>query len=536
MKVAIAQLDPTVGDLDGNLDSALEAARTAAERGADLVVYPAHALTGAPLEGLASSAAFVADAEAHLQRFVDACPIDALVSCITLAQQADEDLAEGDEDEFVCVPAVYIVGEGSCEVLSIPVLEDAESCSMVEIDGENIAVLLEDHVASESLLDSAELIVEMSADVFGEQTAAPAAWGAMERLEQLARGNAAFVADVNLCGAADTMVYAGNSTVTAPDGTLVYAAPVADEALFVFDTQTDAAAYDGPDADMEPCAVLWEGIVAGTRDYIRKNGFADVMVGLSGGIDSAVVAAVAADAIGAERVHAVLMPSKYSSEGSITDAQQLVRNFGMDAVTVPINEPVEAFHRVLAEPCGGAVEGLAAENLQARVRTVYLMTLSNAHGWLLLNTGNKSEAAMGFSTLYGDTAGAYAPIGDIYKTDVYALAQWRVEQGPSIPQACIDKAPSAELYPGATDQDRLPPYAQLDDLLCDHIEGNMDAAELVARGHDRAMVESVLRAVRVNEFKRRLEPMAPKVQGCSLTDDRAWPVTNGWRDASADVR
>ena len=528
MKVAIAQLDPTVGDLDGNLASALEAARLAEERGADLVVYPAHVLTGAPLEGLASSAAFVADAEAHLQRFVDACPIDALVSCITLAQQADEDLADGDEDEFVCVPAVYIVGEGSCEVLSIPVLEDADSCSMVEIDGENIAVLLEDHVAPESSLDSVELIVEMSADVFGEQTAAPAAWGAMGRLEQLARGNAAFVADVNLCGAADTMVYAGNSTVTAPDGSLVYAAPVADEALFVFDTQAEAAPYDGADADMEPCAVLWEGIVAGTRDYIRKNGFADVVVGLSGGIDSAVVAAVAADAIGAEHVHAVLMPSKYSSEGSVTDAQQLVRNFGMDSVTVPINEPVEAFHRVLAEPCGGAVEGLAAENLQARVRTVYLMTLSNAHGWLLLNTGNKSEAAMGFSTLYGDTAGAFAPIKDVFKTRVWALArEINREAGfELIPETIITRAPSAELREGQTDQDSLPDYAELDAILARYMEKREDEKTIAREtGLPESLVHRIVTLIHRNEYKRRQSPPGPKVSALAFGRDWRFPIT-----------
>ena len=185
---------------------------------------------------------------------------------------------------------------------------------------------------------------------------------------------------------------------------------------------------------------------------------------------------------------------------------------------------------MLAQACGGSVDGLAAENLQARVRTVELMTIANSHGWLMLNCGNKSEAAMGFSTLYGDTAGAFAPIGDIYKTEVYELAQWRNTHDAVIPQSAIDKEPSAELYEGARDIDRLPPYDKLDELLEAHIEDEMGAAELIEAGFDPELVETVLKTVQANEYKRRSEPIAPHVLGRSFTRDRAWPITNGWVD------
>ena len=205
-------------------------------------------------------------------------------------------------------------------------------------------------------------------------------------------------------------------------------------------------------------------------------------------------------------------------------------NLGITCDVIPITGPLEAFERVLAQACEGSVDGLAAENLQARVRTVELMTIANSHGWLMLNCGNKSEAAMGFSTLYGDTAGAFAPIGDIYKTEVYELAQWRNTHDAVIPQSAIDKEPSAELYEGARDIDRLPPYDKLDELLEAHIEDEMGAAELIEAGFDPELVETVLKTVQANEYKRRSEPIAPHVLGRSFTRDRAWPITNGWVD------
>ena len=242
-----------------------------------------------------------------------------------------------------------------------------------------------------------------------------------------------------------------------------------------------------------------------------------------------------ADALGAEAVHGVLMPSPYSSEGSVTDALQLAENLGIDTVTIPITPALEAFKAMLAEPLGGELKGLALENIQARIRTLELYAFSNDKGWMVINTGNKSEAAMGFSTLYGDTAGAYAPLGDIYKTRIYQLARWRNEVAGRelVPANTLVKPPSAELHPGQRDDQRLPSYEVLDPLLLAHIEGGMGGAELIEHGFDESLVKEVLPTVKRFEFKRRNEPVGPEISGMPLTSGRAWPLTNGWSDPCA---
>ena len=524
MKIALAQLDPCVGDLDANLDAMLLAAQMAARQKAGLLVFPNAVLTGAPIDGLAASETFVRDARAHLERYAAETPVLSLVPGLT----------EVDGSRHRCEIELFTAGGGALDSLGAPAEQEDDACPAISAGGLTIAVLLGRHFAEEVEIDGVDVLVEMCADAFGSPYAAQAACGHLSRLSAIAARCKAHVVTANLCGASDEHVFSGNSTATAPNGSLVHASPIDAAEVFTFDTCAgDAQLFETREqVQLDPVETVWRAVVAGTRAYVRKNGFSDVVVGLSGGLDSAVVATVAADAIGAEHVHGALMPGPYSSEGSLADAAELVRNLGCDSVTVPIAAPLGSFHELLAPVCGGAVEGLAAENLQARLRTVCLMTLSNARGWLLLNTGNKSEAAMGFSTLYGDTAGAYAPIGDLYKSEVYALARWRREKGASIPQACIDKAPSAELYPDAKDSDRLPPYDVLDAVLYDHIEEELGAAELVLSGHEPSLVHDVLRRVQAAEFKRRQEPPAPHVQGCALTAGRAWPVTNGWVDNS----
>ena len=253
------------------------------------------------------------------------------------------------------------------------------------------------------------------------------------------------------------------------------------------------------------------------KEYARNAGFADVVIGLSGGIDSSLVAAMCVDAFGADHVHGVLLPGPYSTDHSVTDAEELACNLGIKTRTVSIKEPYEAFASVLADACGGRLSGLASENTQARCRMVCLMALSNAHGWMLVNTGNKSEAMMGYSTLYGDTAGAFAPIGGIYKTDVYALSRWRNEsaaergEAPPIPDHVLVKPPSAELAPDQQDERSLGvDYAELDDILEAHFEHGMDAEAVAARGHERALVDDVLRRAGAYAFKRALEPPFPQ--------------------------
>ena len=275
---------------------------------------------------------------------------------------------------------------------------------------------------------------------------------------------------------------------------------------------------------------MYAALVLGVRDYVRKNGFGSVILALSGGIDSALTATIAADAVGPDQVHVVLMPSRYSSDHSVTDAEDLAKRQGLHARTVPIRSMVDAFEAELD------LSGLAAENLQARIRGMVLMSLSNQENHLVLTTGNKSELAAGYSTLYGDSAGGFAPIKDVFKTLVWELSRWRNSQAeargetPPIPENSITKPPSAELAPGQMDSDTLPDYAELDAILEGYVEQDMGAAELVAAGHDAALVERVIRMVDRAEYKRRQYPPGPKITPKNFGRDRRLPITNRWRE------
>jgi NAD+ synthase (glutamine-hydrolysing) len=281
---------------------------------------------------------------------------------------------------------------------------------------------------------------------------------------------------------------------------------------------------------LAPLAEVYAALVTGVRDYVRKNGFRSVILGLSGGIDSALTATIAADAIGADRVHVVLMPSRYSTGHSVTDAEDLVKRQGLHARTLPIAPMVEAFDE------GLHLTGLSAENLQSRVRGVILMGLSNQEGHLVLTTGNKSELATGYSTLYGDSAGGFGPIKDVPKTLVWDLARWRNEEAarrgevPPIPENSITKPPSAELAPGQLDTDSLPDYIVLDAILDGYVVQDMAAAELVAAGHDPDLVNRVVAMVDRAEYKRRQYPPGPKITPRNFGRDRRLPITNRWRE------
>lgn len=528
MRIAVAQMNPVVGDLETNLKNAVAAVESAQEVGAKLLVFGSGCVTGLPLGGLAAHEPFMQEAQRHLQALAKASNI----LCLTTCPKAVED------GPGTFTSELFITSGREPHSLGTPTLEQ-RNIPIIDLEGEGIMVLADGHFTADErfngsfdIKQNVSVIVEMAADTCDAPCAAPAANGTLERLQQLARNNHAYVVYANIAGAADDTVFGGGSVAVAPSGELLHACTLTEQELVVFETR-DASPQteDVEEARGEGCDIMWAYLMAAVRDYVHKNGFTDVVVGLSGGIDSAVVAALAADALGAEHVHPVLMPSPYSSEGSVKDALQLARTFQMEALTLPIEKPMRCFHEVLGSACGGEVDGLAAENLQARIRTVYLMTLSNAHGWMVLNTGNKSEAAMGFSTLYGDTAGAYAPLGDLYKTQVYELARWRAAQGPSIPENCITKAPSAELYPDARDDDRLPPYDLLDQILQAHVEEGEGAVLLKERDFDAEVVDTVLRAVSRNEYKRRSEPPAPHLGGVALSAQRAWPITNGWTPA-----
>ncbi len=278
-------------------------------------------------------------------------------------------------------------------------------------------------------------------------------------------------------------------------------------------------------------AEVWDALVLGTRDFVRKNGFADVVIGLSGGIDSALVAAIAVEALGPEHVHGVLMPSRYSSDHSITDAEELADNLGIERRTVPIEPAHVALMGMLEPSFGERPPGLTEENLQSRIRAVILMGLSNAFGWLLLNTGNKSESSVGYSTLYGDSAGGYAVIKDVSKLRVYELCRHRnASAGREIvPESVLLKPPSAELRPDQRDDQSLPPYEVLDPILALYVEGDLAAEDIVARGHDPAVVDRIIKLVDLAEYKRRQSPPGPRVTPKGFGKDRRLPIVNRYR-------
>jgi NAD+ synthase (glutamine-hydrolysing) len=597
LRIALAQVDATVGDLDGNAELIVAWTRRAAERGARVVVFPEMMLTGYPVEDLALRASFVEASIATLHAVAARLEAEGLggIAVVTgyldrrtdlaartgLPAGAPQDAAAliyggrvvitsakhhlpnyGVFDEFR-----YFVPGDTLPVFRLPAA-DGESvdvaiaiCEDLWQDGGPVAVCAR---AGASLL----LVPNASPYERGKDDVR------LDLVVRRAREAHAALAYANMTGGQDELVFDGDSILVAADGTLVARGPQFEEALVVADLDLPAApsgevpgdqpvdAEDGtmitikrvtlPGAGAAPAdrpedtegplwprlsdpAEVYAALVTGVRDYVTKNGFRSAILALSGGIDSALTATIAVDAIGADNVHVVLMPSRYSSGHSVSDAEDLVKRQGVHSAMIPIASIVDAFVAELI-PTGFPETGLPAENLQARVRGVVLMGLSNAGGHLVLTTGNKSELAAGYSTLYGDSAGGFAPIKDVFKTMVWELARWRnaeaARQGmtPPIPENSITKPPSAELAPGQLDTDSLPPYEVLDALLDDYVEKDMGSAELVAAGHDPALVERVIRLVDTAEYKRRQYPPGPKISQKNFGRDRRLPITNRWRE------
>ena len=597
LRIALAQANATVGDLDGNAELIVEWTRRAAARGARVVVFPEMMLTGYPVEDLALRASFVeasiaalhavaarlgaqglggiAVVTGYLDRRADlaprtglpaGAPLDAAALLhggrvvITSAKHHLPNYGVFDEFRYFVpgdtLPVFRVAADGGESVdVAIAICEDLWQ------DGGPVAVCRR---------SGAGLLVVPNASPYerGKDDVR------LDLCVRRAREAGAALAYANMIGGQDELVFDGDSILVAADGVLLARGPQFEEALVVADLDLPAAAPEvpgdqpvdagdgtvitikrvtlppsespgpagAPDAEDRPSwprlsdpAEVYAALVTGVRDYVRKNGFGSVILALSGGIDSALTATIAADAIGPSNVHVVLMPSRYSSEHSVTDAEDLVKRQGLHAVTIPIGSMVDAFSEELA-PAGFPETGLPAENLQARVRGVVLMGLSNAGGHLVLTTGNKSELATGYSTLYGDSAGGFGPIKDVPKTLVWELSRWRNAEAarlgatPPIPENSITKPPSAELAPGQMDTDSLPPYEVLDALLDDYVEKDMGTAELIAAGHDPALVERVVRLVDTAEYKRRQYPPGPKISQKNFGRDRRLPITNRWRE------
>ncbi|WP_127783385.1 NAD+ synthase [Rhodococcus sp. X156] len=569
LRLALAQVNPCVGDLSGNTDLVLEWTRRAVQGGAHVVLLPEMVLTGYPVEDLALRRSFAAASRQAL---------DALAGRLAEAGCGD-----------ACVVVGYLDHDD----------QGARNCAAVLQDGVVQARYTKHHLPNYGVFDEfryfaagddlpvlrvhgLDLGIVICEDIWQDHGPV-AAYGEAgvdlllclngspyERSKDDTRGAlvarraaeaGAAIAYVNLVGGQDELVFDGDSMVVNAAGDVLARAPQFSEHLLLVDVDLAAGgeraqavpgwqlqrvtlspeplpAWEPQQAPVvaalsEP-AEVWGALVTGLRDYVHKNHFASVVLGLSGGIDSAVVAALAVDALGPDAVHGVSLPSSYSSEHSRSDADDLAKRTGLHYRVEPIAPLVDAFVQQLH------LTGLAEENVQARCRGVTLMGLSNAEGHLVLATGNKSELAVGYSTIYGDAVGGFAPIKDVPKTMVWELARWRnaaaAERGetPPIPDASITKEPSAELRPGQLDSDSLPDYAVLDEILARYVEGDASFAEMVADGFDPELVEDVVRKVDRAEYKRRQYPPGTKIGVKAFGRDRRLPLTNSWRERAPE--
>jgi NAD+ synthase (glutamine-hydrolysing) len=585
LRVALAQVDLTVGDLAGNTAVIKEQTAAAAAAGAHLVAFPEMALTGYPPEDLVLRRSFVAASQAALERLASdlaggglgdiAVVVGYLDACQDAAPRVGRPAGEP-QNAAAFIHGGHVVAKYAKHHLpNYGVFDEfryfvpGDRLSVVRLHGIDVAMTICEDLWQDggpiSVCRTAEvgLVININGSPYERNKDDVRC----ELTRKRSTEAGAVLAYVNLVGGQDELVFDGDSIVVAPGGAVLARAAQFHPELLVVDLDLPVAtsditgqvsADDGTNMRVERCTVstepvssydakpsvfvqrlddcaeIWAALVTGVRDYVRKNGFSTVLIGLSGGIDSAVVATIAADALGGDHVHVVGMPSRYSSQGSIDDAEQLARRQGLHWMVFPIGAVVDAYEKTFADV--GGLHGVAEENLQSRIRGTAWMALANEHGHLMLTGGNKSELATGFATLYGDTAGGFGPIKDVPKTLVWELARWRNAfaegrgEQPPIPEQIIDKPPSAELAPGQLDQDRLPPYEVLDPVLVGYVEQDKGREELIALGHDPDVVDRVIRLVDLAEWKRRQYPPGPKISPKNFGRDRRLPITNRWRE------
>nr|WP_296771768.1 NAD+ synthase [Rhodococcus sp. (in: high G+C Gram-positive bacteria)] len=566
LRIALAQTNPTVGDLDDNAKLIVEWTSRAAQDGAQVVLFPEMVTTGYPVEDLALRPSFAAASRGALDALAIALDRAGCGDVVTVVGFLDRDHAGSRNSAAVLFGGAVISRYDKHALPTYRVFDElryfapGRKLSITEVNGFRLGI-----VVCEDIWQPGGPVPAYAAagiDALLCLNASPYERGkdAIRRsvVERRAAEAGVPVVYTNLVGGQDELVFDGGSMVVASDGTLLGRSPEFTEHLLTVDIPAPEAptrsqdhvdgwtitrnalpdllvrGWDSPAPSVaEPLSgeeQVWGALVTGLRDYVHKNGFSSVILGLSGGIDSAVVAAIAVDALGSEAVYGVSMPSQYSSEHSRSDADEFARRTGIDFRTEPITAMVSAFVDQLE------LTGLAEENIQARCRGMTLMALSNSAGHLVLATGNKSELAVGYSTIYGDAVGGFAPIKDVPKSLVWDLARWRnkaaTERGevPPIPEDSIDKPPSAELRPGQLDTDSLPDYDELDAILFRYVDCDQGLEDIVAAGFDRSTAQEILRKVDIAEYKRRQYPIGTKITSRAFGRDRRMPITNRWRE------
>ncbi|MEX1142347.1 MAG: NAD+ synthase [Thermoleophilaceae bacterium] len=577
LRCALAQIDPTVGDIAGNADRIAAATVQARERGAAVVVFPELALTGYPPEDLLLRPHFLDDAAAALEQLATQA-VD-VVALVGFPERADDVYNSA---------AVLADGKvaGIYRKMGLPnygvfderrYFQVGDGPATIEVNGATIGLTICEDIwepgppATDEALAGAQVIVNLSASPYHRGKGA-----LRERmLAQRARDSLVSVLFCNMVGGQDELVFDGHSVAIDHTGTVIARAPQFQESIVTCTVELGAAlgarlrdprhrddvrrarAEGGPTvrrlaslrasgrptvpgSDRLPAQLatplgeeeeVYEALVLGVRDYVDKNGFDGAVLGLSGGIDSALAALVAVDALGPERVTCVVMPSPHSSDATQDDARAIAANLGAGLHDLPIGAAMEAYDELLADVFSGLEPDITEENLQARIRGNLLMALSNKLGWLVLTTGNKSELSVGYSTLYGDMAGGFSPLKDVFKGWVYRLVRWRNEREDRelVPASVIERAPSAELRPGQRDDDSLPPYDLLDAILDGYVEHDLDVAGLVARGHPAEEVERVIGLVDAAEHKRRQAPPGVRISTRAFGRDRRLPITSRYR-------
>lgn len=567
LRVATCQINTVVGDIDGNVARVFDVLEELESQNVDVAIFPELTVCGYPPEDLVLKPGFVRDCQEAVAKIAARSGETAIVV----------GTVDGDRDLF---NQAVLCREGRIELRynkrllpNYAVFDErryftsgTEPLSLVEINGVKIGIAICEDIWSPTgpVLD----LASGGAEVVLVPNGSPYQVGKSVSREILISSrsvdNSCAIVYVNQVGGQDELLFDGGSVIFDHEGRLLARSPQFEEHVMVVDLDVKPTYRKrrlDPRGQLKPTPALpvkvlneaepvttpkilgdiaelpetraetWRALVVGTRDYVQKNGFSEVGVALSGGIDSTIVVAIAVEAVGAENVHAVLMPSRFSSDHSVSDAVKLCENLGVDYRTIAIEPAHQAFLEMLEPSFEGREEDTTEENLQSRIRGVLMMALSNKLGWMILTTGNKSEGSVGYSTLYGDTAGGYAVVKDVWKTDLYELCRWRNESAGTeiIPDHVITKPPSAELRPDQRDDQSLPPYPVLDAILRGYVEEDLTASELVADGHDEAIVRRLVRLVDIAEYKRRQSPPGIRISSKAFGRDRRIPITNQYR-------